>query len=104
MFADDEDFSFPRNPALDNEEAMRRAVQVFYIMNHWANVWVAYQEGSLTGDEVVEKFNEILHPIGIAYHFEMSIEPEFYVQLAAGYSDLIAKLDSITDENEENGK
>lgn len=100
MFPENEGFEFPRNPALDNEEAMRRATQVFYIMNEWATVWLAHEGGELTAEQVVEKFNDVLAPIGMAYKFEMSIEPEFLVRLVGSHEELVNRLAET--EKEEN--
>jgi len=101
MFEDETDgFDFPPNPAVDNEEAIRRAVQVFYLMNEWANVYVTHQDGGLTAEQVVEKFNDVIAPIGMAYKFEMDIDPIFMIQLLTGYGQLMEKLASVETEIE----
>ena len=101
MFSDETDgFDFPPNPAVDNEEAIRRAVQVFYLMNEWANVYVTHQDGELTAEQVVEKFNDAIAPLGMAYKFEMDIDPMFMLQLLEGYAHLMDKLASTETEIE----
>lgn len=101
MFTDETDgFDFPPNPAVNNDEAIRRAVQVFYLMNEWANVYVAYGDGELFAEQVVENFNDKIAPLGMAYKFEMDIDRMFMVQLLAGYGDLMNKLTAAETETE----
>lgn len=93
MFTDSVDgFEFPPNPAVDNVEAIRRAAQVFHIMNEWANLYVPFSDGELTAEEVVERFNDQLAPIGVAYKVEMQLDVEFMLQMLEAYADLQARL------------
>lgn len=100
---DTEDFEFPKNPAVDNEEAIRRAAQVFYILENWAGVFLAVKDGSLSADDAVEQFNELVVPIGMAYNFEFQIGPDFMVQVIDAYSKILAGLAQVDEKySEEN--
>lgn len=97
MFTDDLP-ELPPNPAMDNPEAMRRAIQVFHIMNEWANVYVPFIDGEVTAEHVIEKFNDELSVLGAAYKFEMIMYPEFLNALVDGWTDLRARLDEAEKE------
>jgi hypothetical protein len=101
MFADGDGFDYPPNPAVDNEEAMRRAVQVFFIMNKWAALWLDYEDSKLTAQEVVDKFNDELSVIGMAYQIEMQMDPMFLVQIITGHEDLLNKIAAAEVSNSE---
>lgn len=100
---DDENFELPKNPAVDNEEAIRRAAQVFYILENWAGVFLGVKDGNLSAEEAVEQFNELVVPIGMAYNFEFQIGPDFMVQVIEAYSKILAGLARVDEKySEEN--
>lgn len=101
MFADEEFVEWPPNPAVGNKEAMRRAIQVFHIMTKWADVYMPFVDGEITAEQVVEKFNNELAPIGMAYKLEMQMDPYFLVGLVRGFEDLQDAL-AEAEKNEEN--
>lgn len=92
MFPDDGSVEWPKNPAVDNEEAIRRAAQVVFILNNWADVWLAVEDGNLQVADALEKFNEVILPIGIAYGIEFYIGEDFMSQVGDAYEKLLADL------------
>lgn len=104
MFDDEFDFAeFPKNPAVDNEEAIRRAAQVFYILENWAGVYLNVQDGKLSPEEAVDQFNELVVPIGMAYDFEFQIGPDFMDQVIDAYRKIIDALARVDEKySEEN--
>jgi len=102
MFLDDESMQFPKNPAVDNEEAIRRAAQVFYILENWAGVFLGVKDGNISAEEAIEQFNELVVPIGLAYNFEFQIGPDFTIQVLAQYNKLLDGLAEVDKKFEEN--
>lgn len=102
MFADEESVEWPPNPAVDNEEAMRRAVQVFYLMNEWANVYLGVKDGELTPEQAIDQFNDKIAPVGFAYKLEMDMDPRFLIGLVIGHEDILNRLAAVeAEENKE---
>jgi len=95
-----------QNPSLDNEEAMHRATTMLYVLNNWARVYMSYKDGTLTAEEVVQEFNNVAFPVGLALKLEMTTDLGFMMDLVDRHADLVQKLAEAealdNEENEEN--